>query len=81
MTSITRRCRATGHCFVGGRLCEPGDEFTLSAGVRGPHVTHVTAHGHMDVDQDQKRVLPDLHDEPLYEEWDEAACKWVKGAS
>lgn len=65
--------------FIGGRLVGHGEEFLLAAGEPGPHRTHPLKHECLDVSADQKRVLPELADEPLYEEWDEEVQVWVKG--
>jgi hypothetical protein len=73
---MTQRCRLTARAFIRDALCEPGDEFMLAEGEKGPHQTIVDRHERLDIGNDNSRLLPQYVDEPLYEVWDGGV--WVK---
>lgn len=76
MTTTTTKIRVSVQVFMGGHLYQPGEEVALPAGQRGPHRTHPRKHEHLDVNEDQQRVIPDHVDEPVHEVWDEATQSW-----
>lgn len=73
---MTQRCRLLVPAYLGDTLCEAGTEFLLADGRLGPHQTVMDRHEKLDIVNDNRRILPDYVDEPLYEVWDGAA--WVK---
>ncbi len=79
MTQGLRRCRLLAPAQIGGALCAPGHEFFLAPGAAGPRRAVVHAHEKLDVANDAARLLPDLIDEPLYEEWD--GERWTRPAA
>lgn len=61
------RVRLTAPAQVDGALREPGYEFDLPDGVKGPHTTRRLSHDTIDVADDSNRILGKLEDMPLYE--------------
>jgi hypothetical protein len=76
---MMQRCRLLVRAQMNGALCEPGHEFYLADGERGPHQTVVDRHERLDIKNDASRIVPDYVDEPLYEVWD--GKTWVKPAT
>jgi hypothetical protein len=75
---MTQRCRLNVRAQMNGAICEPGHVFHLADGEIGPHRTLVQAYERLDIDNDNKRILPELVDEPLYDVWDGVSGQWVK---
>ena len=62
------RCRLKEQAFIDGGLRDPGYEFVLPEGVRGPHRAMRKSFDRIDVLRDSNRLLGEMEDEPLYEE-------------
>ncbi len=61
------RIRLTAPAMVDGAIREPGYEYDLPEGMRGPHTTKRISHDTIDVGNDSNRILGKLEDVPLFE--------------
>ena len=70
---MAKRYRLTGRAQMHGTVREPGYEFMLEEGERGPMKTLIHGHDVVDVAHDNTRLLGQYEDVPIYEAVDGCA--------